>query len=102
MLLPRVIQKTGEYSKYQFDILKSLTISRKRPLYWGAKGTGNQGDEHAGVVHEVGEGVYEFNPGDRVAAMHEMKTPGGSYAEYGLSPAYTTFKLPDNTSFQGE
>ncbi|CEF83063.1 unnamed protein product [Fusarium graminearum] len=72
----------------------------KRPLYWGAKGTGNQGDEHAGVVHEVGEGVYEFNPGDRVAAMHEMKTPGGSYAEYGLSPAYTTFKLPDNTSFQ--
>ncbi|KAL3590668.1 fusarubin cluster-oxidoreductase [Fusarium poae] len=72
----------------------------KRPLYWGAKGTGNQGDEHAGVVHEVGEGVYEFKPGDRVAAMHEMKTPGGSYAEYGVSPAYTTFKLPDNTSFQ--
>ncbi|RGP80521.1 adenylosuccinate lyase [Fusarium longipes] len=72
----------------------------KRPLYWGSKGTGNQGDEHAGVVYEVGEGEYEFKPGDRVAAMHEMKTPGGSYAEYGLSPAYTTFKLPDNTSFQ--
>ncbi|GKU10020.1 unnamed protein product [Fusarium langsethiae] len=52
----------------------------KRPLYWGAKGTGNQGDEHAGIVHEVGEGVYETKPGDRVAAMHEMKTPGGSYA----------------------
>jgi NADPH:quinone reductase-like Zn-dependent oxidoreductase len=71
-------------------------------LYWGAKGTGNQGDEHAGIVHEVGEGVYEFRPGDRVAAMHEMKTPGGSYAEHGVSPAYTTFKLPDNTSFQGK
>ncbi|KAL4729007.1 fusarubin cluster-oxidoreductase [Fusarium chlamydosporum] len=32
--------------------------------------------------------------------MHEMKSPGGSYAEYGVSPAYTTFKLPDNTSFK--
>jgi NADPH:quinone reductase-like Zn-dependent oxidoreductase len=53
-------------------------------------------------VHEVGEGVTEFRPGDRVAAMHEGKQPGGSYAEYGVSWAYTTFRLPDNTSFEGE
>ncbi|KAF4990517.1 hypothetical protein FGRMN_8417 [Fusarium graminum] len=53
----------------------------KRPEYWGEKGTGNQGDDHSGIVHEVGEGVYEFRPGDRVAAMHEGKQPGGSYAE---------------------
>lgn len=79
-----------------------LTISRKRPEYWGAKGTGNQGDDHSGVVYEVGEGVTEFRPGDRVAAMHEGKQPGGSYAEYGVSWAYTTFRLPDNTSFEGE
>ncbi|KAM0563078.1 hypothetical protein ACHAPJ_001924 [Fusarium lateritium] len=32
--------------------------------------------------------------------MHEMKQPGGSYAEYGVSWAYTTFRLPDNTSFE--
>ncbi|KAM0197756.1 hypothetical protein ACHAPA_003268 [Fusarium lateritium] len=55
----------------------------KRPEYWGAKGTGNQGDDHSGVVYQVGEGVSEFRPGGRVAAMHEGKQPGGSYAEYG-------------------
>ncbi|KAJ4266110.1 fusarubin cluster-oxidoreductase [Fusarium torreyae] len=72
----------------------------KRPEYWGDKGTGNQGDDHSGIIHEVGEGVSEFRPGDRVAAMHEMKQPGGSYAEYGVSWAYTTFRLPENTSFK--
>lgn len=55
----------------------------------------------AGVVHAVGEGVSEFKPGDRVAAFHEMAQPGGSYAEYGISWAYTTFRLPANNSFEG-
>ncbi|UPL02592.1 hypothetical protein LCI18_013526 [Fusarium solani-melongenae] len=72
----------------------------KRPEYWGARGTGNQGDDISGIVHQVGEDVSEFRPGDRVAAMHEMKQPGGSYAEYGVSWAYTTFRLPDKTSFE--
>ncbi|RKK70890.1 hypothetical protein BFJ69_g11492 [Fusarium oxysporum] len=57
----------------------------KRPEYWGSKASINQGDGHAGVVHEVGEGVSDFKIGDRVAAMHEGKQPGGSYAEYGVS-----------------
>ena len=61
----------------------------------------NQGDDISGVVHEVGEGVSEFKKGDRVAAFHEMMKPGGSYAEYALSWASTTFKLPPNTSFEG-
>ena len=68
-------------------------------MYWGVQD--NQGDEHAGIVREVGEGVSEFRLGDRVAAMHEMKTPDGSYAEYGVSPENTTFMLPENISFQG-
>ncbi|KXT08681.1 hypothetical protein AC579_8663 [Pseudocercospora musae] len=60
----------------------------------------NQGDDIAGVVHEVGEGVIEFKKGDRVAAFHEMLKPGGSYAEYGLSWDHTTFHLPEKTSFE--
>ena len=36
------------------------------------KGPKNQGDDIAGYVHEVGEKVYEFKPGDRVAAFHEQ------------------------------
>ncbi|KAJ0137948.1 Late secretory pathway protein AVL9 [Fusarium oxysporum f. sp. albedinis] len=72
----------------------------KRPEYWGSKASINQGDDHAGVVHEVGEGVSDFKIGDRVAAMHEGKQPGGSYAEYGVSWAYTTIHLPEHISFQ--
>ena len=45
----------------------------------------NQGDDIAGVIHSVGAGVAEFKPGDRVAAFHQMLTPGGSYAEYAVS-----------------
>ncbi|KAF5653150.1 fusarubin cluster-oxidoreductase [Fusarium sp. NRRL 25303] len=72
----------------------------KRPEYWGSKATMNQGDDHSGTVYEVGEGVSDFKIGDRVAAMHEGKQPGGSYAEYGVSWAYTTIHLPEQTTFQ--
>lgn len=62
----------------------------------------NQGDDIAGTVHEVGEGVTEFRKGDRVAAFHEMLAPHGSYAEYAVAWAHTTFFLPKKTSFEGE
>lgn len=39
--------------------------------------------------------------GDRVAAFHEMGAPGGSYAEYALAWHWTTFHLPETTSFEG-
>lgn len=44
--------------------------------------------------------MTEFKPGDRVAAFHEMTTPGGSYAEYALSWEHTTFHIPKKTSFE--
>lgn len=62
----------------------------------------NQGDDIAGIVEKVGVDVTEFKKGDRVAAFHEMMTPGGSYAEYALAWDHTTFFLPRDTSFQGE
>lgn len=61
----------------------------------------NGGDDIAGIVHSVGEGVYEFKPGDRVAAFHEMRTPGGSYAEYAVAWQHTTSHIPENLSFEG-
>ena len=61
----------------------------------------NQGDDIAGTIYEVGEGVTEFKKGDRVAAFHEIMTPHGSYAEYAVAWAHTTFFLPDKTSFEG-
>lgn len=39
--------------------------------------------------------------GDRVAAFHEMMSPHGSYAEYAVAWAYTTFHIPAKTSFEG-
>jgi NADPH:quinone reductase len=60
----------------------------------------NQGDDIAGVVHAVGSNITEFHPGDRVAAFHEMTTPGGSYAEYALAWGHTTFHIPKETSFE--
>lgn len=61
----------------------------------------NEGDDIAGYVHAVGAKVTEFKPGDRVAAFHEMFTPHGGYAEYALAWAYTTFHIPEKTSFEG-
>lgn len=53
------------------------------------------GNEAAGTVEAVGEGVTEFQPGDRVAyAMHR-----GSYAEYTVVPQTQLVKLPDAVDF---
>ena len=72
----------------------------KRPEWTGINS--NQGDDIAGVVHTVGSNVVEFKPGDRVAAFHQMMSPGGSYAEYAVSWAHTTFHIPKKTSFEGQ
>jgi len=60
----------------------------------------NTGDDIAGTIHSVGEGVTEFKKGDKVAAFHEMMTSGGSFAEYAVAWAHSTFFLPEKTSFE--
>ncbi|KAI1749641.1 GroES-like protein [Xylaria castorea] len=70
----------------------------KRPFWTGI--TRNEGNDIAGIVYEVGENVYEFKPGDRVGAFHEMGTDHGSYAEYAVAWQYTTFHIPEQTTFE--
>jgi NADPH2:quinone reductase len=54
------------------------------------------GNEGAGIVEAVGEGVEEFKPGDRVAyTLHP-----GSYAEANIVPANLLIPLPDDVSFE--
>ncbi|SCV57543.1 related to NADPH:quinone reductase and related Zn-dependent oxidoreductases [Fusarium fujikuroi] len=60
----------------------------------------NHGDDIAGYVEAVGEGVTGFRPGDRVAAFHQMFTPHGSYAEYSVAAAKSAFHLPNTTTFE--
>lgn len=60
----------------------------------------NQGDDISGIVEAVGKDVLDVRPGDQVAAFHRMGKPHGSFAEYAIVPASTTFHLPSNISFE--
>ena len=55
------------------------------------------GYSSAGIIVEVGEGVFGFNPGDRVVCA------GGGYAvhaEFALVPKNLAAHLPDNVDFE--
>ncbi|KAL6234841.1 hypothetical protein BDW75DRAFT_157204 [Aspergillus navahoensis] len=78
----------------------AATGSSSFSMFQAAKAGLNQGDDIAGIVEKVGSNVVEFKPGDRVAAFHEMCTPGGSYAEYGIAWSHTTFHLPKHITFE--
>lgn len=88
------------------EVLTKVHVSGSNPKDWKRpavnpefNGT-NQGDDIAGVVEAVGSAVTQFKPGDRVAGFHRMQTPGGSYAEYAISPEHTTFHIPSTLSFE--
>lgn len=55
------------------------------------------GNEGAGVVEALGEGVTGLQPGDRVAYG---TGPLGAYAEHHVLPARHLVKLPDSISFE--
>ena len=55
------------------------------------------GSEAAGVVMEVGEGVTDFEPGDRVGTFGPSR---GAYATERNVPANQLFKLPDTLDDQ--
>ena len=85
------------------QVLIKVVYSGSNPKDWKRPEYGqphNSGDDIAGIVEAVGDGVLEFKKGDRVAAFHEMMAPHGSFAEYGIAWDYTTFHLPQNTSFE--
>ena len=58
---------------------------------------GGLGQEGAGVVEAVGEGVTHVRPGDRVAYAAR---PNGAYSELRLMPADILVKLPDGIDFE--
>lgn len=61
----------------------------------------NQSDDLAGIVAAVGSNVKNFRPGDRVAALHQPASPGGSFAEYAVSYDFSTVHIPDHVGFAG-
>ncbi|OAL46963.1 NADPH2:quinone reductase [Pyrenochaeta sp. DS3sAY3a] len=60
----------------------------------------NTGDDIAGTVAAVGKDVTRWKVGDRVAALHELRAPFGSYAEYAVAWESTVFRVPAHVSFE--
>lgn len=86
------------------QVLIKVVVSGSNPKDWKlpqwTKKPQNSGDDIAGIVESVGENVVEFKPGDRVAAFHQMTTEHGSFAEYAIALATTTFHIPAHVSFE--
>ncbi|KAJ7824801.1 alcohol dehydrogenase-like protein [Mycena olivaceomarginata] len=84
------------------QVVIKVVVSGSNPKDWKTplrtEKSSNTGDDIAGIVHAIGLNVYEFKPGDRVAAFHEMRTPGGSFAEYAVAWQHTTSHIPKNLS----
>ncbi|MBM7705036.1 zinc-binding dehydrogenase [Metabacillus iocasae] len=53
----------------------------------------------AGTIAEVGEGVTQWQKGDRVV-YHGDFTKKGGYAEYGITTAHTVSRIPDSVTFE--
>lgn len=75
----------------------------KTPKFWAPSEAppANHGDDIAGYVEALGEGVIGFSLGDRVAAFHEIGSEFGSFAEYSIVWAYSTFHIPKHVTFEG-
>jgi len=86
------------------EVLIKVAATDSNPKDWkhpqGLNRPHNSGDDIAGTITQVGTSVTEFHPDERVAAFHRMAGPHGSYAEYAIAPAITTFALPPNISFE--
>ncbi|KAK6530844.1 hypothetical protein TWF281_007680 [Arthrobotrys megalospora] len=85
------------------DVLIKVAVTGTNPKDWkyiNSETGFNSGDDIAGTVDAVGENVISFRPGDRVAAFHVMLTPNGSFAEYAIAPANTTFHIPSTLSYE--
>lgn len=87
-----------------YEVLVKVVIAGTNPKDWRFPAIDdtehNTGDDAAGVVEAVGDQVWEFRKGDRVAGMHAFPEAGGTYAEYATLPAHQTFRLPPNISFE--
>ncbi|KAJ5296341.1 uncharacterized protein N7443_007234 [Penicillium atrosanguineum] len=87
------------------QVLIRVVVSGTNPKDWKmprlfAKTPSNSGDDIAGYVESVGDGVVSFRKGEKVAAFHQMMTSGGSFAEYAIAWEHTTFRIPEKTSFE--
>ncbi|EWC48043.1 hypothetical protein DRE_02622 [Drechslerella stenobrocha 248] len=86
------------------EVLIKVVVAGSNPKDWKypiwTNGPVPGGDDVGGIVEAVGEGVYEFNKGDRVVGYRYYQYPTGGHAEYTVSLDFVTSKIPDHVSFE--
>lgn len=87
------------------QVLIKVVVSGSNPKDWKVPDLynyeKNTGDDIAGIVEDVGEGVWEFSKGDRVMAFHQTMTDHGSFANYAIAWDWTTAKISPKIGFEG-
>jgi NADPH2:quinone reductase len=94
--LPKPSPKPGEVLIRQHAVgLNYIDVYFRTGLYKAPSMPVTIGMEGAGVVEAAGEGVTEFQAGDRVAYAGAL----GAYAEYRSAPAEKLVKIPEGIDF---
>lgn len=76
-------------------------LIRKGLYTWSPPLPANPGNELAGVIEAVGDGVTEFVAGQRVLlSARELPVRGGCYTEMIAVPATAVHALPDSVEFE--
>ncbi|KAI0752214.1 chaperonin 10-like protein [Irpex lacteus] len=110
----RSVAQTSKPSTYSIplpgpnEVLIQNVAVASNPKDWKAAHyfkdySGVEGSDVAGYVVKVGEGVTEYQGGERVAALLKMATRdprSGAYIQYSVAPASTTFPIPENVTLE--
>ncbi|TRM69840.1 chaperonin 10-like protein [Schizophyllum amplum] len=93
-------------------LIKNIAVASNpkdwKVAHWALQRLGDsdlhvEGNDVAGIIVAVGEGVSEYKIGARVAAFSKMYTKDnkyGAYQQYTVAPAGTTFPIPNTTTFE--
>ncbi|CAA7269466.1 unnamed protein product [Cyclocybe aegerita] len=112
LLLPQkhgefVVGNTPSYTPGPGELLIKVHAAALNPLDWKIQKYGIYveefpailGQDIAGEVEEVGEGVTDFKKGDRVFRQALFSSRTNGFQQYTIGPASSTAKIPANISF---
>ncbi|KAH8915744.1 GroES-like protein [Atractiella rhizophila] len=108
----RELKKVPTYSPEKGEVLVRNVAVASNPKDWkypaysaqwyGKDWTAVEGNDVAGYVEEVGEGVTGYQKGDKVAGFSQMlkHSKYGAYQEFTIVPVESLFPLPSDCTFE--
>ncbi|WNB92822.1 zinc-binding dehydrogenase [Bacillus sp. NEB1478] len=101
------VSETAKPSPMRGEVLIKIKAAGLNPVDYKVATNGNPNWEYphvlgvdaAGIVEEIGEGVTNLKKGDRVF-YHGDFTKNGGFAEYAVTTAHTTAKIPEKLSYE--